>query len=109
MWKIQRDPKVWRDDPLEFRPERFLTTHKHIDVKGHHFELIPFGGGRRICPGINFALRMLHLVLANLLHAFELSTPSTEQVDMTESAGLTNIKATPLQLLVAPRLPPHLY
>ncbi|XP_027093056.1 cytochrome P450 CYP82D47-like [Coffea eugenioides] len=109
MWKIQRDPNVWHDGPLEFRPERFLTTHKHIDVKGYHFELIPFGAGRRICPGINLGLQMLRLVLANLLHAFDLSTPSNEPVDMTESAGLTNIKATPLQLLVAPRLPPHLY
>ncbi|CDP16080.1 unnamed protein product [Coffea canephora] len=107
--KIQRDPNVWHDDPLEFRPERFLTTHKHIDAKGYNFELIPFGGGRRICPGINFGLQILHLVLPNLLHAFELSTPSNEPVDMTESAGLSNMKATPLQLLVAPRLPHHLY
>ncbi|XP_071904346.1 strychnine-10-hydroxylase-like isoform X2 [Coffea arabica] len=107
--KIQRDPNVWHDDPLEFRPERFLTTHKPIDAKGYHFELIPFGGGRRICPGINFGLQILHLVLPNLLHAFELSTPSNEPVDMTESAGLSNMKATPLQLLVAPRLPHHLY
>ncbi|KAK9134256.1 hypothetical protein Syun_013586 [Stephania yunnanensis] len=50
-WKIQRDPSTWLD-PLEFRSERFLTTHKDVDVWGQHFELTPFGSGRRSCPGI---------------------------------------------------------
>ncbi|KAL8473578.1 hypothetical protein ACS0TY_030423 [Phlomoides rotata] len=107
LWKLHRDPQVWQDDPLEFRPERFLD--EHVDVKGQHFELIPFGAGRRICPGINFGLQMLHLVLANLLQAFELSTESDEKVDMTESPGLTNVKATPLNVLIAPRLSYNLY
>ncbi|KOM25858.1 hypothetical protein LR48_Vigan203s000400 [Vigna angularis] len=44
LWKIHTDEYVW-SDPLEFKPERFLTTHKDIDMKGHHFELLPFGGG----------------------------------------------------------------
>ncbi|KAL3502972.1 hypothetical protein ACH5RR_037421 [Cinchona calisaya] len=108
LWKLHRDPKVW-PEPFEFRPERFLTTHKDFDVKGHHFELLPFSAGRRICPGVTFGLQILHLVLANLLHAFDLSIPSTEKVDMTETAGLINHKATPLQVLVAPRLSPHIY
>ncbi|KAK3015136.1 hypothetical protein RJ639_006286 [Escallonia herrerae] len=106
--KLQCDPKVW-SNPAEFRPERFLTTHKDFDVKGQHFELIPFGAGRRLCPGINFGLQMLHLVLATLLHSFELSTPVDAPVDMTESAGLTNHKATPLEVLLAPRLSPNVY
>ncbi|KAK6125575.1 hypothetical protein DH2020_040685 [Rehmannia glutinosa] len=109
LWKLHRDPRVWGDDPLEFRPERFLSTHENVDVRGQNFELIPFGAGRRICPGTNFGLQMLHLVLANLLHGFELSTVSDEAVDMTESAGLTNIKATPLDVLIVPRLSPSLY
>jgi len=108
LWKLQRDPQVW-SDPLEFRPERFLTAHKDVDVKGQHFELIPFGAGRRLCPGMAFGIQMLHLVLATLLHSFELSTPSDVPVDMTESAGLTNIKATPLDVLLAPRLPSQFY
>ncbi|CAA2982936.1 cytochrome P450 CYP82D47-like [Olea europaea subsp. europaea] len=108
LWKTHRDPQVWFD-PLEFRPERFLTTHKDFDVKGQNFELIPFGAGRRICPGISFSLHMLHLVLANLLHAFELSTPSHESVNMTVNAGLTNMKATPLDVLLSPRLSRTLY
>ncbi|KAB1220481.1 Cytochrome P450 82A3 [Morella rubra] len=104
IWKIQTDPRIW-SDPLEFKPERFLTTHKHMDVLDKHYELIPFGSGRRACPGALFALRMLHLVLASFLQMFEISTPSKAQVDMTESFGLTNVKATPLEVLLRPRLP----
>ncbi|CAI9753452.1 unnamed protein product [Fraxinus pennsylvanica] len=108
IWKLQRDPRAW-SDPLEFKPERFLTTHKDFDVKGKNFELIPFGAGRRICPGTTFGIQMLNLVLANLLHAFELSTPFDEKVDMSVSAGLTNMKVTPLDVILCPRLSPSLY
>ncbi|KAM3304794.1 hypothetical protein P3S67_011660 [Capsicum chacoense] len=76
---------------------------------GNHFELIPFGAGRRICPGISSALVLLLLTLANVLHAFEIIRPSDELIDMTESFGMTNLKATPLEVLVAPRLSQDLY
>lgn len=108
LWKVQTDPRVWAD-PMEFKPERFLTTHKGTDVKGRHFELMPFGSGRRACPGITFALQMMLLTLAGFLHAFEVSTPGNAPVDMTGSVGLTNMKAAPLEVLVKPRLSPHLY
>ncbi|KAF7829717.1 cytochrome P450 82A3-like [Senna tora] len=108
LWKIQTDPRVW-SEPLEFKPERFLTTHKDVDVRGHHFELIPFGCGRRICPGISFGLQTIHLTLATFLHSFEFSRPSHEPIDMTEVFGLTTMKATPLQALIKPRLSSHLY
>ncbi|PNX76075.1 cytochrome p450 [Trifolium pratense] len=101
LWKIHTDPSIW-PDPLEFKPERFLTTHKDIDAKGQHFELLPFGSGRRICPGISFGLHMIHLTLANFLHSFEISNGSSEPVDMTENLGMTNEKATPLEILVKP-------
>ncbi|KAI9118357.1 hypothetical protein K1719_010689 [Acacia pycnantha] len=106
--KIHRDPRVY-EDPLEFRPERFLTTHKNIDLRGQHFELIPFGAGRRICPGISFALHISQLTLASVLHGFDVSTVDNQAVDMREQVGMTNIKASPLQLLLTPRLSPHLY
>lgn len=108
LWKVHRDPHVWLD-PMELRPERFLSTQKDIDIKGQHFVLIPFGAGRRMCPGANFAIQMLELVLATLLHSFELSTIDNASVDMTETAGLTNRKATPLEVVLAPRLSPNLY
>ncbi|XP_035546738.1 cytochrome P450 82A3-like [Juglans regia] len=107
--KIHRDPQVWAD-PTEFRPERFLTTHKDVDFKGQHFEFIPFGSGRRFCPGISFALHVMQLTLANFLHAFEITTvPTDELVDMTERAGLTSPKATPLEVHLTPRLPSSAY
>lgn len=109
LWKLQRDPNIWPDDPSEYRPERFLSTHKDVEINGKQFELVPFGAGRRICPGLHFGIQMIHLVLADLLHAFDISKPSDEPVDMTESAGLTNAKATPLDVLIAPRLSPNLY
>ncbi|KAI3802368.1 hypothetical protein L1987_30500 [Smallanthus sonchifolius] len=103
-WKLQRDPKIW-PDPCEFRPERFLTLdQKVIDVKVMDFELIPFGAGRRSCPGIGLANQMLHMVLATLIQNFDMSTPNGEPVDMTAIAGLTNAKASPLEVLLSPRL-----
>ena len=98
--KIQKDSRIW-SNPIEFRPERFLTTH---DPRGKHFEFIPFGAGRRACPGMTFALQMLHLTLASFLQAFDFSTPSNVHVDMHESFELTNIKSTPLEVLISPRL-----
>ncbi|KAK7316391.1 hypothetical protein VNO77_35404 [Canavalia gladiata] len=108
LWKIHTDPNVW-SDPLEFKPERFLTTHKDVDVRGHHFEFLPFGSGRRICPGISLALQIVHFSLVSFLHSFEILNPSIEPVDMSEILGLTNTKATPLEILIKPRLSPKTY
>ncbi|PIN02726.1 Cytochrome P450 CYP2 subfamily [Handroanthus impetiginosus] len=108
VWKLHRDPRFW-SDPLEFQPERFLTKYKEIDVRGQNFELLPFGAGRRICPGISFALQTMELVLASFLHGFEVKAPAVEGVDMTESMGGTNVKVTPLEVLLKPRLVAELY
>ncbi|MFQ6648819.1 hypothetical protein Gotur_021513, partial [Gossypium turneri] len=78
---LHRDPGIWHK-PLDFLPERFLGDHANIDVRGQKFELIPFGAGRRICPGITFALHFQHLALARLLHGFEWGTVSDKSVDM---------------------------
>ena len=106
--KLQRDPILY-SDPLEFRPERFLTTHKDVDVKGQHFELIPFGAGRRMCPGISFGLQLMQITLATLLHGFDIVTPDGGLVDMVEHCGLTNVKASPLQVILTPRLSAHAF
>ncbi|CAI9281772.1 unnamed protein product [Lactuca saligna] len=108
LWKLQRDPNIW-SNPEEFKPERFLTSHKDIDVKGNHYELLPFGSGRRMCPGVLFAFKVLGLTLARLIQQFVLKKPSDEPVDMTESMGATNGKATPLDVLLGPRLPSNMY
>ncbi|KAI3966291.1 hypothetical protein MKW92_004933 [Papaver armeniacum] len=108
--KIQRDPRVW-SNPSEFKPERFCMGGEHVDVdvRGQNCELMPFGVGRRSCPGSSLALQVVHLALARLIHGFEFKTPTGAPTDMTESIGLTNVKATPLDVMVTPRLPSELY
>ncbi|TYH71924.1 hypothetical protein ES332_D05G217700v1 [Gossypium tomentosum] len=108
LYKLHGDPGIW-SDPEEFRPERFMTTHKHVDVKGQNFELVPFSSGRRMCPGVSFALQVLHLTVANLLHQFDFATPLDEAVDMRQGPALTIFKATPLEVLITPRLPASVY
>ncbi|XP_015890088.3 cytochrome P450 CYP82D47-like [Ziziphus jujuba] len=102
-WKIHHDQRVWTS-PHKFQPQRFLTTNKDIDMRGVNYELIPFGSGRRSCPGVSLALQVIHLALASFLHSFEVAKPSIEDVDMTESTGLTNLRANPLEVFLNPRL-----
>ncbi|KAH9300195.1 hypothetical protein KI387_011778, partial [Taxus chinensis] len=70
VWAIQRDRAVW-ERPTEFDPERFLKSERDIDVKGQDFELIPFGSGRRMCPGMSLAMCVVSYTLARLLQSFE--------------------------------------
>ncbi|XP_058094425.1 cytochrome P450 71AU50-like [Magnolia sinica] len=87
-WAIGRDPNVW-SNPEEFYPERFAGTS--IDVRGHDFELLPFGSGRRGCPGMQLGLMIVQLVLAQLVHCFDWELPngmSPDDMDMTEKFGI---------------------
>ncbi|WMV21327.1 hypothetical protein MTR67_014712 [Solanum verrucosum] len=79
-WAIGRDPLSW-DDPEVYLPEMFLTSD--IDVKGQEIELIPFGAGRRGCPGMTFAIIINELALARIVHKFDLALPKEEDLDMT--------------------------
>ncbi|KAL4188500.1 hypothetical protein AMTRI_Chr08g160470 [Amborella trichopoda] len=102
-WKIQRDPRWW-ERPLEFEPERFIGSK--VDMKGQHFQFLPFGAGRRACPGTSLALSILHLALARLLHSFDWHLPlGCSSLDMTEGMGLTSPRASPLEALMEPSLP----
>ncbi|XP_077246508.1 cytochrome P450 71A1-like [Tasmannia lanceolata] len=87
-WAIGRDPDSW-DNAEEFCPERFMNNP--IDFKGKDFQLIPFGMGRRGCPGISFSISSMELALANLLYWFDWELPDSKNkdLDMTEAAGLT--------------------
>ncbi|KAK2976249.1 hypothetical protein RJ640_021960 [Escallonia rubra] len=86
-WAIGRDPEAW-ENPQKFLPERFLGDST-IDYKGRHFELVPFGAGRRGCPGMSMGAMTVELALANLLHSFDWELPAgTEKEDMdTEVKG----------------------
>ncbi|OAY34798.1 cytochrome P450 CYP82D47 [Manihot esculenta] len=108
LWKLHRDPSIWTN-PEEFKPDRFLTTHAGVDILGQNFELIPFGSGRRSCPGLNFAMQVILLGMAKLLQGFNFTTPNNEPVDMTESLNLTLSNVTPLEVMVSPRLAPEFY
>ncbi|KAL1307336.1 cytochrome P450 71D11 [Arachis ipaensis] len=88
-WAIGRDPKYW-NEAEKFYPERFLDSE--IDYKGSHFEFIPFGAGKRMCPGMLFALPNIELPLAQLLYYFDWDLPfgvSHENLDMIEDFGIT--------------------
>ncbi|KAF2291809.1 hypothetical protein GH714_035691 [Hevea brasiliensis] len=99
VWAIGRDPKIWRN-PEEFFPERFIDNP--IDFKGQNFEMLPFGGGRRGCPGIVMGLATVELALANLLFCFDWKLPfdmKVEDINMEEAAGLTVYKKASLLLV----------
>ncbi|CAA2996907.1 cytochrome P450 81D1-like [Olea europaea subsp. europaea] len=90
------DCKVW-DDPTSFRPERFegkeVETHK----------LMPFGMGRRACPGSGLGQRMVGLALGSLIQCFDWKKISGEKVDLSEGIGLTMPKKQPLEVMCKPR------
>nr|AJD87474.1 cytochrome P450 CYP76AD6 [Beta vulgaris]ALS88208.1 CYP76AD6 [Beta vulgaris] len=103
LWAIGRDPKVWKN-PEVFSPERFLDCN--IDYKGRDFELLPFGAGRRICPGLTLAYRMLNLMLATLLQNYNWKLEdgiNPKDLDMDEKFGITLQKVKPLQVIPVPR------
>lgn len=102
-WAIQRDPDVW-ENPDEFYPERFLDTS--MDFRGQNFEFIPFGAGRRGCPGASYALATTELALSSLIYQFDWKLPSgveiTRALDIEESAGITVRRKHPLMLIATP-------
>ncbi|VVB03472.1 unnamed protein product [Arabis nemorensis] len=96
VWAIGRDSNVW-ENPMKFEPERFLL--REIDVKGKDFELLPFGSGRKMCPGYSMALKTMSMVLASLLYSFDWKLQNgvfPQNIDMSEVFGLTLHKAKPL-------------
>ncbi|KAL8516815.1 hypothetical protein ACS0TY_015173 [Phlomoides rotata] len=103
-WAIGRDPNSW-EDPLVFKPERFFDVD--VEYKGQHFNFIPFGSGRRICPGLPWAHRVVPLAIATLVHSFDWDLgPGVrpEDIDREERLGLTVGKKRPLFVIPKRRL-----
>nr|AKH61578.1 CYP76AD2/P450 tyrosinase fusion protein [Expression vector pWCD2106] len=99
LWAIGRDSQVW-EKPNVFLPERFLGSD--VDVKGRDFGLLPFGAGKRICPGMNLAIRMLTLMLATLLQFFNWKLEdgmNPQDLDMDEKFGIALQKNKPLEII----------
>ncbi|CAI0439109.1 unnamed protein product [Linum tenue] len=101
-WAMGRDPEYWTD-PDRFVPERFLDSV--VDYYGKNLEFIPFGAGRRMCPGIAYGMASVELPLANLLYHFDWKSgdgKSLENLDMSERLGATLKRKHDLCLIPIP-------
>ncbi|XP_071730780.1 cytochrome P450 76C1-like [Rutidosis leptorrhynchoides] len=101
VWAIHRDPKNWAN-PLEFKPERYLNGK--WDYNGNNLKFLPFGVGRRICPGIPLGEKMLMYILASLLHSFDWSLPDDNEFEISDEFGFVTKKRKPLIAIPSQRL-----
>ncbi|XP_042475271.1 cytochrome P450 89A2-like [Macadamia integrifolia] len=97
------EPKVW-ENPMEFWPDRFLSG-EGFDVTGKKgIKMMPFGVGRRICPGYNLALLLLEYFVANLVKDFKWMAVDGEDVDLSEMKNFEVVMKTPLRAHISPRV-----
>ncbi|KAL8122472.1 hypothetical protein AgCh_018989 [Apium graveolens] len=119
VWALGRDPNYW-ENALEFKPERFIMTSNEyessgkgqVDVRGQHFQLLPFGSGRRGCPGTTLALKIIQTTVAAMIQCFEWNVVGNETyksitpVNMEEGKAITLSRAHPLICVPEARLNP---
>ncbi|CAO2162029.1 unnamed protein product [Urochloa humidicola] len=106
-WALARDPSNW-ESAEEFMPERFMEGGSafSMDYRGNDFVFLPFGTGRRICPGISFAISVVEIMIVNLIYHFNWELPpesKDREIDMSESFGVTVHRIE--KLLLVPVLP----
>ncbi|KAF7148536.1 hypothetical protein RHSIM_Rhsim03G0105900 [Rhododendron simsii] len=102
---ISEDPKIWKD-PARFDPDRFLTGGEEADITGTNgVKMMPFGIGRRICPGLSMATVHVNLMIARMVQEFEWSAyPEGSKVDMGEKLEFTVVMKNALRAKVKPRV-----
>lgn len=103
VWAMGRDPKYWGEDAEKFKPERFIDSM--VDYKGHNYEYLPFGSGRRSCPGMSFGVANVEIALAKLLFYFDwkpVDGIKPGDLDMTEKIGGTTRRESDLCIVPTP-------
>ncbi|CAE5962875.1 unnamed protein product [Arabidopsis arenosa] len=101
--EIGRDPKVW-EEPMAFKPERFMGEEEPVDITGSKgIKMMPFGAGRRICPGIGLAMLHLEYYVANMVREFQWKEVEGHEVDLTEKLEFTVVMKHPLRAVAVPR------
>ena len=112
VWGMGRDPRIW-EDPLKFNPERFTkgSPLANLEVNGQHYQLMPFGTGRRQCPAWSMGLVTVPMLTASLVQAFDWSPPDgLNNFDMSESkSNVVPFRATPVQAVPKPRFLEEFY
>ncbi|KAH7512429.1 cytochrome P450 93A3 [Ziziphus jujuba] len=105
VWALGRDPNHW-ENPLEFLPERFTGKKRQLDVRGQHFEYLPFGSGRRSCPGASLAMEVVQTTLGAMIQCFDwkVGEDANGKVDMEEGPGISLPRAHPLVCVPVSRL-----
>ena len=97
-WAIQRDKATWGPDAEKFKPERHLNSS--LDFQGQDYKFIPFGSGRRLCPGIRLALVLVEVTVANLVKRFDwrvqVGPYGVDKLDLAEAAGIEACRKYPL-------------
>ncbi|KAI7745497.1 hypothetical protein M8C21_028960 [Ambrosia artemisiifolia] len=105
LWAMGRDPKLW-NNPLTYNPERFIDSK--LDFKGQDFELLPFGSGRRMCPGLPSGIKSVEFILSSLIYEFDFALPNGEdasKLDMEEKFGIAMKRKNPLKVIFKEKQP----
>uniref|UniRef100_A0A0D9XRY6 Uncharacterized protein n=1 Tax=Leersia perrieri TaxID=77586 RepID=A0A0D9XRY6_9ORYZ len=103
VWAIGRDARFW-DKAEEFIPERFVDSMSSVNFRGNDYQYLPFGSGRRMCPGMNFGIAVVEIMLANLMWKFDWTLPRGMEIDMSEVFGLSVHRKQKLLLIPEQRV-----